>query len=76
MATLYYAENVHIAQTGTQIPSPNFSLGQESESESVPGSIIELLHGNIEKYRYESYHSPLAALFRYIVVISCRQILS
>ena len=78
MATLHYAENVHIAQTLTRIPTVYFSLGQESESvpQSVSGNINEPLDGNIEKYRYENYHYPLAALFRYIVVISCRQILS
>ena len=39
MATLYYAENVHIAQTQTRIPTPYFCIGQESESESVPESV-------------------------------------
>ena len=39
MATLYYAEHVHIAQTQTRIPTPYFCTGQESESESVPESI-------------------------------------
>ena len=37
MATLYYAEHVHIAQT--QIPLPKFCKGQESESCSVPESV-------------------------------------
>ena len=36
MATLYYAEHVHIAQT--QIPNPYFCVGQESESKFVPES--------------------------------------
>ena len=39
MATLYYTETVHIAQTQTQITIPYFCVGQESESESVPESI-------------------------------------
>ena len=38
MATLYYAEYVHIAQTRTQITFPYFCVGQESESESIPES--------------------------------------
>ena len=45
MATLYYAENVHIAQT--LIPTPYFYIAQESESESVPvsksGNVIKPL---------------------------------
>ena len=40
MATLYYTEHVHIAQT--QIPTPYFCKGQESESESsVSGNVNE-----------------------------------
>ena len=39
MATLYYAEHVHIAQTQTRIPSPYFCTGQEFESESVSESV-------------------------------------
>ena len=35
MATLYYTEHVHIAQTQTWIPSPYFCTGQESESECM-----------------------------------------
>ena len=35
MATLYYAEHVHIAQTQTQIHTPYFYIGQESESKPV-----------------------------------------
>ena len=30
MATLYYTEHNHIAQTRTQIPTPYFRIGQES----------------------------------------------
>ena len=37
MATYYYAEHVHIAQTRTWIPTSYF--WQESESEFVPESI-------------------------------------
>ena len=40
MATLYYAEYVHIAQTWTQIPTPYFCTRQESEFESVPESVF------------------------------------
>ena len=40
MATLYYAEHVHIPQTRTQISTPYFCEGQESESKSVPQSVI------------------------------------
>ena len=39
MATLYYAEHVHIAQTWTWIPTPYFCIEQKAESESVPESI-------------------------------------
>ena len=39
MATLYYAEHVHIAQT--RIPTPYFCVGQEPESESVPESVSD-----------------------------------
>ena len=43
MATLYYAEHVHIAQT--QIPTPYFCSGQEYESESKP----KCISGNINE---------------------------
>ena len=39
MATLYYTEHVHIAQTWTWIPTPYFCIERECESESVPESI-------------------------------------
>ena len=39
MATLYYSEHVHIAQTRTQIPTPYFCVRYESESKSVPESV-------------------------------------
>ena len=39
MAVLYNAENVHIAQTRTRIPTPYFWKGQESGFESVPESV-------------------------------------
>ena len=39
LATLHCAEHVNIAQTQTQIPSPYFCLGQESESVSVSKSV-------------------------------------
>ena len=42
MAILYHVENVHIAQTWTRIPSPNFCMVQESESES--GNVIKTLN--------------------------------
>ena len=48
MATLYYAESVHIAQTSTRIPTPYFCTGQESESESVPESISSNVNEPIE----------------------------
>ena len=35
MATLYYAEHVHIVQTLTQIPTPYFCIVHESRSEPV-----------------------------------------
>ena len=41
MATLYYAEYVHIAQTRTQITFPYSCVGQESESESIPESVSD-----------------------------------
>ena len=45
MATLYYVEHVHIAQTLHQIPTAYFCVGQESESESVP----EFIYGNVNE---------------------------
>ena len=49
IATLYYAEYVHIAQTWTWFPTPYFCIGQESKSESIPecvsGNVNEPLHG-------------------------------
>ena len=36
MATLYYVEHAHIAQTRTRIPTHYFCIGQESDSESAP----------------------------------------
>ena len=36
MATLYYAEHVHITQTRNQIPTPFSCMGHKSDSESVP----------------------------------------
>ena len=41
MATLYYAEHVHIARIRTWIPTPYFCTGQESEFESVPESLSD-----------------------------------
>ena len=37
MATLYHAKHVYIPQT--QIPTPYFCIGQESESESILESV-------------------------------------
>ena len=37
MATLYYSEHVHIAQTRTQIPTPYFCVRYESKS--IPESV-------------------------------------
>ena len=39
MATSYYAEHVHVAQTQTQILTLYLCIGQESETESVPESV-------------------------------------
>ena len=39
LATLYYAEHIHVAQTQTQISTPYFCTGQESEWECVPDSV-------------------------------------
>ena len=49
MATLFYVEQVHIAQTRTRIPTPYFCMGQESEIESVSesGNVIKPLHTNL-----------------------------
>ena len=44
IATLYYPENVHITQTWTQIPTPYFCTGQESESESASESVSGNIH--------------------------------
>ena len=53
MATLYYAEYVHIAQTQTPIPTHYFCIGQESESkclpESISGSENEPLKGRLTR---------------------------
>ena len=38
-ATLYYVEHVHTAQILTQIPTPYYCTGQESESKSEPESV-------------------------------------
>ena len=48
MATLYYAEHVHITQTWTQIPTPYFNIGQESKSESVPVCDSRCLNHNVQ----------------------------
>ena len=59
MATLYYAEHVHIAQTWTQIPTPYFCMGQESKSESVP----EFVSGNVnESYDHQGLKLALSHL--------------
>ena len=41
MATLHYAERVHIAQTRTLIPTPYFCVRQESEFASVSETISD-----------------------------------
>ena len=46
MATLYYAEHVHIAQTLTWIPTPYFCVGQEYYN-SMP--ISESISGNVDE---------------------------
>ena len=45
MATLHYAEHVHIVQTRTGIPTPYFCVGQESKSESMS----EPISGNVNE---------------------------
>ena len=45
MVALSYAEDVHIAQTRTRIPTLFFCIGQESES--VPVSVSE--YGSVIK---------------------------
>ena len=45
MATLHYAEHVHIAENQTRIPTPYFCVGEESESESEPKSVC----GNVNE---------------------------
>ena len=54
MATLYYKEHVHIAQTQTQIPIPYFCREQESECESVPESIFGNINEPLGKRNYYS----------------------
>ena len=44
MATLYYAEHVHIAQIRTRIPITYFCTGRISESESVSCNVNEPEH--------------------------------
>ena len=44
IATLYYAEHVHIAQIQTWIPTSYFCTGQESESKSVSSNVNKSLH--------------------------------
>ena len=63
MATLYYAEYVHIAQTQTRIPTPYFCLEQESKSESI--SSINC----IKKSKCIEVYEGLAKL------VNCNQIL-
>ena len=48
MATLYCIEYVHIAKTQTQIPTPYFCTGQESESVSVSESISGDVYESLE----------------------------
>ena len=45
MATLYYGQHVHIAQTRTSIPTSYICVGQESESESI----LESIFGNVNE---------------------------
>ena len=42
MVTLYCAEHVLIVQTRIQIPTAYFCIGQESESKSIPESILAM----------------------------------
>ena len=51
IATLYYAEHVHIAKTRTLISTPYFRTGQESESESVSGNVNEALVSYLNDFR-------------------------
>ena len=53
MASLYCAEHVHIAQTKISVPTPNFCIGQESESVSIP----ECVSGSVnEPYEAKLVH--------------------
>ena len=49
MATLCYAEHVHIAQTRTGIPTSYFCVGQESVYISVSKSVPESVSGNVKR---------------------------
>ena len=62
MARLYYADpfrTFHIAQTQTRIPTLYFTVGQESESESVSESVS----GNVNE--------PLRFTFIKSTLLSC-----
>ena len=48
MATFYLVENVHNAQTQTQIPTPHFCIVKESDPESESGNVIKPLEGMYE----------------------------
>ena len=55
MATLYYAEHLHIAQTQIWIPIPNFCVGQESE----PKSVSKPIFGNVNELDYSVSESDV-----------------
>ena len=59
MATLYYAEHVHITQT--RIPTPYFCMGQESESEFVPESISGIVNEPLQKRKVNQQTKLISA---------------
>ena len=59
MATLYYAEHVHITQT--RIPTPDFCMGQESESEFVPESISGNVNEPLQKRKVNQQTKLISA---------------
>ena len=63
MATLYYAEHVHIVQTRTQIPNPYLCIGQ-SVPKFVSGKVNETLGISVTlKVFHSEIHFFLGAFF-------------
>ena len=73
MATLYYAEHVHIAQTLTRIPTPYFCTGQESESVPVSksGNVFKSLWSEYFEKHNKNHHSCAVHVQYYLPFMKC-----